>query len=202
MNFLAHAFLAADDDALIAGGVLGDWIKGPLAGQPWPADFLRGVALHRAIDTFADGHPAFRRSRARVSAGRRRWSGVLVDMYYDHLLAARWTACHAMPLDDFTARVYAALLKHTAGQTEELIGTVHLMRREDWLGSYAQIEGLAAILGRMGRRARQPNPLADGVEDLLADGAGFAADLAEFLPAARTFAREWISRVPPNAGSV
>jgi acyl carrier protein phosphodiesterase len=66
MNFLAHALLAGDDPALVVGGVVGDWIKGPLpAGLP--PDLARGVALHRAIDSHAETHPAFRRSRARVS---------------------------------------------------------------------------------------------------------------------------------------
>ena len=35
MNFLAHALLAGDDPALAVGGIVGDWIKGPLpAGLP------------------------------------------------------------------------------------------------------------------------------------------------------------------------
>ena len=89
MNFLAHALLAGESPALVVGGVVGDWIKGPLpAGLP--EDLARGVALHRAIDTFAETHPAFCASRARMSAGRRRYAGVLVDIFYDHLLARDW----------------------------------------------------------------------------------------------------------------
>ncbi len=74
MNFLAHAVLAGDDPALIVGGVVGDWIKGPLPGA-LPADLARGVALHRAIDSHAETHPAFQRSRNRVSPARRRYAG-------------------------------------------------------------------------------------------------------------------------------
>ena len=49
MNFLAHAVLAGDDDADRIGGLLGDFVKGPLpAGLP-PA-LAKGVALHRAIE--------------------------------------------------------------------------------------------------------------------------------------------------------
>ena len=46
--------------------------------------------LHRRIDSFADTHPAFRRSRGRVSAARRRVAGIMVDMFYDHFLARHW----------------------------------------------------------------------------------------------------------------
>lgn len=199
MNFLAHAYLAAPDDALIAGGVIGDWVKGPLERSTLPPDLLRGVALHRAIDAFADHDPAFLRSRARIAASRRRWSEVLIDMYYDHLLAAGWDDWHEAPLGDFVGGVYAALEHHAGDLHHEVRPVMRLMASEDWLGSYASLAGLADVLDRMSRRARQPNPLAGGTADLIADRAAFAADFAEFLPAARQFAREWISRAPPTA---
>lgn len=201
MNFLAHAYLAAPDEALIAGGVIGDWIKGPLDRQPLPAGLLRGVALHRAIDAFADRNEAFLRSRARISAARRRWSGVFIDMYYDHLLAAGWDDWNDRPLADFTAQTYLALDRQAAQLAPEVNRVMALMTSEDWLGSYASIDGLAAVLGRMGRRVRQPNPLAEGVDELIAQRAEFAADFAEFLPAAQAFVADWINRAPPSAGS-
>ena len=99
MNFLAHALLAGNDPALIVGGVVGDWIKGPLPG-PLPPDLARGVALHRAIDSHAETHPAFQRSRNRVAPDRRRYAGILVDIFYDHLLARDWASLQPMPLAD------------------------------------------------------------------------------------------------------
>jgi len=201
MNFLAHAYLAAPDDALIAGGVIGDWIKGPLSGQLLPPDLLRGVALHRAIDAFADREPAFLRSRARISAPRRRWSGVLIDMFYDHLLALNWENWSDLPLGTFTAGVYSALERNQHHMPESVAQVMRLMADEDWLGSYRANEGLDAILQRMGRRARQPNPLGDGIEELQHAGAGIAADFNEFLPAARAFALDWINRAPPILAS-
>lgn len=201
MNFLAHALLAAPDPALIAGGVVGDWIKGPLARQSLPDDLLRGVALHRAIDAFADRDPAFLRSRARISAARRRWSGVLIDMFYDHLLAAQWADWHDDALPIFTQEVYAALAKSQSGLAADLSPVMRLMAAEDWLGSYASTAGLQAILERMSRRARQPNPLADGIEELQDHYAGFATDFAEFMPTARVFVADWLSRAPPTSGS-
>ena len=89
MNFLAHALLSGEAEADRVGGLMGDFVKGPLpAGLP--PDLAAGVALHRAIDSFADRHPAFAASRARVSPGRRRVGGILVDLFYDHLLARDW----------------------------------------------------------------------------------------------------------------
>jgi acyl carrier protein phosphodiesterase len=66
-----------------------------------------------------------------------------------------------------------------------------LMAKEDWLTSYAHIEGIADVLARMSRRARQPNPLLQGEQEFLADVDGFADDYNEWLADTREFCREW-----------
>lgn len=192
MNFLAHALLAGDAPALIVGGVVGDWIKGPLPGV-LPDDLAKGVALHRAIDSFSESHPAFRRSRSRVSPGRRRYAGVLVDVFYDHLLARNWAAISDRPLDEYCEAVYRLI----RGRLHELPASSHtalaLMANEDWLTSYAKIEGIADVLARMSRRARQPNPLANGELEFLADVDGFTGDFYSWLDDTREFCRRWLT---------
>ena len=80
MNFLAHAFLARDDDDLLLGSMMGDFVKGTLDGRYAPA-ITRGLSLHRAVDTYTDAHALVVRSRARVSAQRRRYAGILIDLW-------------------------------------------------------------------------------------------------------------------------
>ena len=190
MNYLAHGFLAGSDPALVVGGVAGDWVKGPLPGA-LPADLAAGVALHRAIDSFAESHPAFCRSRARVSAGRRRYAGILVDMFYDHLLARDWAEFSDLGLDAYCSGVYRQL----ALRRQELPPASHhalaLMAEEDWLQGYRHLAGLTDVLARMARRARQPNPLAGGEAEFMADPDGFADDFRCWLADARQFAATW-----------
>lgn len=192
MNFLAHALLAGDAPALIVGGVVGDWIKGPLPGV-LPDDLAKGVALHRAIDSFSESHPAFRRSRSRVSPGRRRYAGVLVDVFYDHLLARNWAAISDRPLDEYCEAVYRLI----RDRLHELPASSHtalaLMANEDWLTSYAKIEGIADVLARMSRRARQPNPLSNGELEFLADVDGFTGDFYSWLDDTTEFCRRWLT---------
>lgn len=190
MNFLAHAVLAGNDPALIVGGVVGDWIKGPLPGI-LPPDLARGVALHRAIDSHAETHPAFQRSRQRMSAGRRRYAGVLVDIFYDHLLARDWA--EEAPLAAACGVIYGHIEARLGDLPESARPALTLMACEDWLASYAGIEGIADVLGRMSRRARQPNPLAGGEEEFLRDAAGFEADFLEWRADATAFAVAWCS---------
>ena len=190
MNFLAHALLAGEDPALIVGGVAGDWIKGHLPGA-LPQDLARGVALHRAIDSYAETHPAFCRSRARVSAERRRYAGVLVDVFYDHLLAQDWVAQHHRPLDEYCDHVYRLIRDRLPDLPASAHHALLLMAKEDWLSSYAQIEGIADVLFRMSRRARQPNPLAQGEREFLADVEGYTADFHAWLADTQAFCRQW-----------
>jgi acyl carrier protein phosphodiesterase len=193
LNFLAHALLAGEAPALIVGGVVGDWIKGPLPGV-LPGDLAKGVALHRAIDSFADTHAAFRRSRSRVSPGRRRYAGVLVDVFYDHLLARNWAAIgHHRPLNEYCEAVYR-LVKDRLNELPVSSHTaLSLMAKEDWLTGYAKIEGIADVLARMSRRTRQPNPLANGELEFLADVDGFTSDFYSWLDDTKAFCQRWLT---------
>jgi acyl carrier protein phosphodiesterase len=190
LNFLAHALLAGDQPALIVGGVIGDWIKGPLPG-PLPADLARGVALHRAIDSFAESQPSFRRSRSRISAERRRYAGVLVDVIYDHLLARDWAALHHRPLDEYCAGVYGLIRARLNDLPAHSHPALAMMANEDWLTSYARIDGIADVLARMSRRARQPNPLANGEREFLADVDGYTGDFYAWLDDTKAYAQNW-----------
>ena len=192
MNFLAHALLAGESPALVVGGVMGDWIKGPLpAGLP--EDLARGVALHRAIDTFAETHPAFCASRVRMSAARRRYAGVLVDIFYDHLLARDWARYRADELGGYCAVVYRQIAERRHHLPDSSHHALDLMAREDWLQSYAGLEGIADVLARMSRRARQPNPLAGGEADFVAAAEGFEGDFRDWLPDAQHFVADWLT---------
>ena len=190
MNFLAHALLAGDTPALIVGGVVGDWIKGGLPGA-LPHDLAQGVALHRAIDEHAETHPAFCRSRTRVSAQRRRYAGVLVDVFYDHLLAKNWAEIHHRPLNEYCGTVYGMIRGRLHDLPTRSHPALHMMAQQDWLTSYAHIEEIADVLARMSRRARQPNPLAHGEQEFLADVQGFTEDFYEWFADTKIFCEKW-----------
>ncbi|HWV18695.1 MAG TPA: ACP phosphodiesterase [Rhodocyclaceae bacterium] len=181
MNYLAHAYLAGEADSDRLGGLMGDFVKGPLPCG-LPADLAAGVALHRRIDSYADTHPAFQRSRTRVSAARRRYAGVMVDMFYDHLLASHWEAYSAQALTQYSHAVYD-LLDANASLLPERLGQVRIwMRKDDWLGGYRTLEGTGNALDRIARhRLSRPGTLPGAIEELANDYPGFKADFLEFM---------------------
>ena len=187
MNYLAHAYLAGDGPADRLGGLIGDFVKGPLpAGLP--AEIAAGVRLHRQIDVYADAHPAFRRSRARVSPLRSRFGGVIVDMVYDHFLARHWANFAPEPLEVFAARMYRLMAEHAPLLPARAVEVLPRMREGDWLSAYRSTEVIALALDRMSARLRRANHFAGGGEELLRDYAGFEADFFAFITDAARFA--------------
>jgi acyl carrier protein phosphodiesterase len=188
MNFLAHAFLAGPDPADRLGALLGDFVKGALPGGLPPA-VASGVELHRRIDSFADTHPAFRQSRARVSPERRRYSGIMIDLFYDHFLALHWESFSDEPLEGFAAGVYALMAAHEALLPQRLGRILPLMRSQDWLAGYRAPEAIATALDRMAvHRMTRPNRLAGSGIELEARYREFEQDFQAFLPDAASFA--------------
>lgn len=191
MNFLAHALLAGNAEADRIGGLMGDFVKGRLPGSLPPA-LAAGVALHRAIDSFAERHEAFQASRARISPARRRVGGILVDLFYDHLLARDWPNHGPGQLEEYAAGLYAALETYAPALPEEARRVGALMHTHDWLCAYREVDAIGRAIDRMAiHRLRRANTLAGGIEEFLADAAGFEADFRRFLPDAQAFASDW-----------
>lgn len=201
MNFLAHLWLAGPDEGMRLGAVAGDFVKGPLpAGLP--ADIARGAELHRAIDAFAERHPAFQTSRARVSDVRRRFGGVMIDMFYDHFLAANWGDYHpdeALPV--FAARQYALLLDHLHRMPEASRKVIVRMSETDWLTSYAEAETIDYALDRIAARLSRPGAFVGSGAELRRAYEEFKSDSACFLSDARQFAKHFVPTLAPG-GSV
>jgi acyl carrier protein phosphodiesterase len=188
LNFLAHLYLAEPTPLGLLGGLMGDFVKGPVEGR-YPHALARSLVQHRRIDTFTDSHPVVRGSRGRVSPRYRRFAGVLTDMFFDHFLARHWQDYADEPLDAFTARVYRLLDEHHAMLPERLQRIAPYMARGDWLGSYAELESIEEAIDRMGNRLKRGNLLAGGGAELRVQYAAFEGDFRAFFPELVDFAR-------------
>ncbi|KPK72908.1 MAG: hypothetical protein AMJ84_03070 [Acidithiobacillales bacterium SM23_46] len=184
MNYLAHLLLSSHSSDALLGALLGDFVKGQ-AMQTYSPGVRDAIALHRAIDRYTDHHETVRESRALVSTERRRFSGILVDVFYDHFLARHWESFCDQPLDQFTAHVYTLLRARRAELPERLARIAPHMSAEDWLGSYAETWAVDAALQGMARRLRRyPRAavLADGVQELQSRYEDFERNFLSFFP--------------------
>ncbi|AMN47640.1 hypothetical protein ACG33_11120 [Steroidobacter denitrificans] len=186
MNWLAHVFLSppAEIDFQL-GNLLADLVRGD-ERRGMSAQFLRGVQCHKAIDRYTDAHPVVLRSRARIGGEYRRFSGVLVDIFYDHLLATRWGAYAAVPLNRFTADFYTAVQRRGMPLPEQAQLTLGHILHNDLLGSYQHLTGVERALARLSaylsRRWGREFALARSIAILRAQEQGFIADFIEFFP--------------------
>ncbi len=160
MNFLAHFHLAWPDEGLVAGGLEGDYYKGPLRGE-LPAGIERGVRLHRAIDAYTDHHPLVVQLRHDFPRDLRRYAGILIDLSFDHYLSKYWRDYCDIPLGEFNSGVYRALQAHEHSLSQGSRRMLARMLEYDILGLYLDWDTVPASAQRIGQRFRRANPLVD-----------------------------------------
>ena len=86
LNYLAHIYLASYSDDAMLGALMGDFVK-PHAGLDFPAETEAEIITHRKIDCFTDSHPIVLEAKRLFATRSRRYAGILLDVFYDHLLA-------------------------------------------------------------------------------------------------------------------
>ncbi|MFG3451051.1 MULTISPECIES: ACP phosphodiesterase [Pseudomonadaceae] len=188
MNYLAHLHLGGSQPGALLGSLYGDFVKGPLQGR-WPADIEAGIRLHRQIDAFTDSHPLVLQAKQRFPSERRRYAGILVDLFFDHCLAASWTDYADEPLSDFTARVYRVLREEPALPGELALIAPH-MAVQDWLGSYQEFAVMERVVTGMSRRLSRPEGLIGGAAELERLYVPLQQDFQAFYPQLQIFARQ------------
>ncbi|MBJ6750358.1 acyl carrier protein phosphodiesterase [Geomonas anaerohicana] len=190
MNYLFHLYLSGDDPAILTGNFMGDFVKGPLAGR-FPERLRRGLALHRRIDSFAQGHPAFTASRLRIAPEFGLYRGILVDLYYDHFLAGAWRQWHDEPLPVYLGRVRKIVEGNRDLLPERLQRLVPVIF-EDMIPSYLTTDGIADALQRMSRRVPRANPLAGGGRELTRNYLALQEDFLQFLPEVHRYTQDFL----------
>jgi acyl carrier protein phosphodiesterase len=108
MNYLAHAYLSFDDEEILTGNIISDFVKGKKKFD-YPSRIQAGINLHRIIDNFTDQHEATREAKEFLRPHYRLYSGAFVDVVYDHFLATDETEFTESSLLAYSEKVYASL---------------------------------------------------------------------------------------------
>lgn len=162
---------------------MGDFLKGPIPPH-LPYELKLHVRLHRQLDSYTCRSEAFQTSRKRLDPGFRYARGVLVDVFYDHLLACSWSRYSTIPLEDFSSQVYQGLQTSFALLPAKLQQQLPHMIEHDWLSSYRQPEVVLRVLQRLEARLQHKIPLAEGYSELERCRNGLERDFRVFMNAA------------------
>ena len=186
MNYLAHAYLSGDDEEILIGNFIADAVKGKTMND-FPDDVRRGIILHRFIDEFTDNHPLHKASRAKLHERYGHYSGVLIDIYYDHFLAKNWHDYSTVPLAEYTDWLYKRLEEHMEILPERIQYMLRYMIPQNWLLNYAHFDGIGSVLRGMANRAKFDSQMEHGVEDLEIHYDDFGKEFRQFFPDLQEF---------------
>jgi acyl carrier protein phosphodiesterase len=151
MNYLVHLYLSGKNKDILIGNFIADSVKGSKY-KDYPTDIQRGIVLHRQIDTHTDAHPNFRTSTKLLHKNYGHYSGVIVDIFFDHFLAKNWSNYSSISLVNYAQECYSILNKNIKIMPEKAQYILPYMTKGNWLLSYASIEGISSVLSAMNRR--------------------------------------------------
>ena len=186
MNFLAHIYLSGNNEGVTIGNFIADGIKGRNY-KKYPLQIQKGILLHREIDTYTDQHPIVRKSTARLHDNYSHYSGVIVDILYDHFLAKNWDNYHEQPLDEYIQNFYKLLRSDFDILPSRIQQMMPYMISDNWLLSYATVPGISKILVQMNRRTNNISKMNFAVIELEQYYSEFEDEFTSFFTELKSF---------------
>ncbi|WP_142786237.1 acyl carrier protein phosphodiesterase [Changchengzhania lutea] len=165
MNYLSHIYLSGDNELVTIGNFIADGIKGKRY-KKYDKHIQIGILLHRHIDTYTDAHKTVRKSTKRLHEKYGHYSGVIVDILYDHFLAKNWDAYCETPLSEYVETFYNSLENHYHILPLRIQKMMPFMIADNWLLSYASIEGITRVLEGMNRRTKNISGMNEATVEL------------------------------------
>ncbi|MBG6133534.1 acyl carrier protein phosphodiesterase [Aquimarina sp. EL_43] len=181
MNFLAHIYLSGEDQELKIGNFIADSVKGKKQLLQYPNRIQQGITLHRKIDSYTDTHTIVRKSVSRLFPKYRHYSTVIVDVLYDHFLAANWKEYSDIPLETYVAEFYDLLYEYHEVLPKQIQNFMPYMIKDNWLLSYATIQGIGTILYQMNQRTKNRSKMNFAVIELEQYYADFDKEFRSFF---------------------
>ena len=164
MNYLAHAFLAGDNQDFLMGNMCADILDGKSI-KALPHTIMQGVIHHRAIDTFTDTHPQFKICKLLIHKSRRRYAGILIDLIFDHILTLKWQTYSNHSLKNFTTQTYKNVLDHPHPMPAKFNRIFAQMVEYDWLYNYNNDWGMQKTFSRIQKRLKRENNVSKAMDD-------------------------------------
>jgi acyl carrier protein phosphodiesterase len=182
MNHLAHALLAAPGEDRMLGSLVADFLRGGI-DPALPRGVREGIALHRSVDAWTDAHPEVVAARALFAPPYRRYAGILVDIWFDHLLARDWPLHAAGALPEFSREVRALLRGRATELPPRMRGFARYLEANDLPAAYARRAVIGAVLGGVSQRLSRANPVACALPAIEAVAGPLQRRFEAFFPA-------------------
>jgi acyl carrier protein phosphodiesterase len=192
MNFLSHLYLSGNSEGLIIGNFIADSVKGS-DYKNYSPEIQKGILLHRQIDTFTDTHLIVEESKQRLRTKYRKYAGVIVDIFYDHFLAANWKDFSDEGLNDYAQKIYSLISKNHPVLPEKSVHFTKYMIHYNILEAYSRLEGIDRVLKGMAQRTKFESNMEHAIHDLKEHYDLFDNEFKRFFPELKQFVNTQIS---------
>ena len=189
MNHLAHALLAdAGGNEFALGSALGDFTHGH-PDPAWPVARQAGLRFHRAVDHFTDQHPEVVAARALFQPPMRRYAGIALDVWFDHLLVLGWDRFAAdKPLTQFSQRWLALLDRRAAELPASLRAFIEWMHAHRLPIAYGEEATMDTVFHALERRLSRPSPIGEALPALHVHANALQQHFDAFFPQLAAYA--------------
>lgn len=198
LNFLAHTFLSGNSEEILIGNFIADFIKGNRF-ENYSATIIDGIFLHRKIDSYTDQHPVVKKSIHRLRPDYGKYSGVIVDIYYDHFLATNWLKYTSKGLPEHAQRAYHVFQQNASilpGKVQEILP---YMVHQNWLENYRHMENIEKALIRISKRAKYNPNIENAIRNLKKDYQDFEQDFQKFFPDMIAYVDQFLTLLKPSS---
>lgn len=189
MNHLAHIFLSGDDNEIVLGNFIGDFVKGH-QWQNYPPGIQKGILLHRRIDDFTDHHPLAREAKKIFLPSYHPYAGVITDILFDGFLAKYFSEYSSTNLKIFTEVFYAMAKSASSKLPEPARHMLTYMARDNWLFNYRENKGLDFALRGLTKRTGNLVPMYLAMKEFQENYDFLEKCFRQFFPELITFTKK------------
>lgn len=148
------------------GNFIADAVKGKQYNN-YPDEIAKGILMHRFIDSYTDTHPVVLECVKIIRPHFSKYAPVALDVFFDYFLAKNWSNYHPQSLYDFTNEAYQLFYNHLEILPERNRHMLKYMSSQNWLLSYAEINGIQKALNGMAKRTKYGQVLDGGEKHLI-----------------------------------
>ena len=150
MNFLAHTVLGSKIPPVLVGNIIADYLRGQHPSLPVKVQF--GIQMHRQIDVFTDKQPEVKEIKSSFAQADQRYIGIVLDVFFDHLLAESFKVTTGENLDSFLfarTKLIQPYLKELPESISKKLTNIN------WMSDYIKWAGMVRSCGVIQRRSKR-----------------------------------------------
>ncbi|HVD98857.1 MAG TPA: acyl carrier protein phosphodiesterase [Cytophagaceae bacterium] len=181
MNHLINLYLSRNLGEKMLGCLIGEIVRTSNFDK-YTQGIIDGIELNKKIALFVKDHPVYERSRAKLNPKYSKHSSKIIDIFYDHFLAANWSKYSNESLEQFAKESYQFIEDNHNILPYKLRKLIAVMINNNWLVNYSSVQGVHSFMREITRRDTFQTNLEYSLEDLINHYNEFKADFEEIFP--------------------